>query len=120
VLCPCRALDSQAQGRTGVGGPGLSRRQRALYGLGMVFARYGWTRLSRLAAARHWGDLPLGSAGNAAWRAMRAAEKAHKLATLANFLAFLLDGKYRCAAGAGREEGRALGSGGGVGSHATV
>ena len=86
-------------GRSGVEGPGLSAAQRALYCLGAVALRYGWARLGHHAAARHWGDAS-GGAGAGGWRRrawglMRQAESAYRLASLANFLAFLRSGRYR-------------------------
>ena len=91
-----RAAAYAGGGRSGVEGPPLSWAQRAAYGLGAVALRYAWARLSHLAAAQHWGD-PAG----AAWRqrclvAMRRGESAYHLASLANFLAFLRWGRYRC------------------------
>ncbi|KAK9845945.1 hypothetical protein WJX81_006604 [Elliptochloris bilobata] len=82
-------------GRTGVEGPGLSCWQRGLYGVGSVFLRYAWARADQIAAAQHWGDLPLGSRGRRAWAAMRSAETAFRAASLLNFLVFLRYGRYR-------------------------
>ena len=39
-------------------------------------------------------------AGRQAWASLRLAEAAHRLASLANFLAFLRYGHYRCVHGA--------------------
>ncbi len=49
-----------AMGRSGLEGAGLSRCQRGLYGLGVVFLRYLWARADQFSAAQHWGDLPRG------------------------------------------------------------
>lgn len=83
-------------GRSGVEGPGLSGAQRSLYCLGAVVLRYAWARLGHHAAAQHWGDAS-GDAGwrPRAWALMRQAETAYRLASLANFLAFLRTGRYR-------------------------
>lgn len=82
-------------GKTGVEGPGLSTRQRLAYGLVLVGGRYVWARLSLLAAAQRWGDAEARSWRARAWRCMRRAEVAAKLASLANLLAFLRYGAYR-------------------------
>lgn len=86
-------------GRSGVEGPGLSRRQRGLYCLGAVVLRYAWARLGHHAAAQHWGDASGGSSDGGwrrrGWALMRRAESAYRLAALANFLAFLRSGRYR-------------------------
>jgi hypothetical protein len=43
-------------GRTGVEGPGLSRAQRAVFGLGYVGLPYLWSRLHRHAVQHEWGE----------------------------------------------------------------
>ncbi|KAL6771704.1 hypothetical protein ACKKBG_A27485 [Auxenochlorella protothecoides x Auxenochlorella symbiontica] len=78
---------------SGVGGPGLARSQKAMYGLGAVLLRYAWARTGHAAASG-------GSDGDGGWRAtawqvMRRAETAYRLAALVNAIAFLRAGKYR-------------------------
>lgn len=87
---------------SGVAGPGLSTPQKLGYGLGSVALRYAWARASHAAAGAD-PDAP-GWRGRA-WKAMRTLETGYRLAALANLLAFLRTGKYRCAGG------RASGSG---------
>lgn len=41
-------------GRTGVEGPGLSRMQRALFGLGDVLLPYAWAKASKAAMESEW------------------------------------------------------------------
>lgn len=103
-------------GRTGVEGPGLSRAQRILYCLGAIGLPYVWIKVNRLSAAGHWGDqISLTHPNDAlnsdfsnrwidsirmnwrgmCWKAMRRAEALHRLASLANLLAFLRTGRYR-------------------------
>ena len=53
-------------------GPGLTKWQRASWGLTFVFGRYLWGRLDSVAAAYHWGDQPEGSLAHTGWRAMQA------------------------------------------------
>lgn len=45
--------------------------------------------------AMHWGDRQEGSAAYKSWRAMQWIENVYRLASLANFVAFLRYGKYR-------------------------
>ncbi|KAK9853593.1 hypothetical protein WJX84_000025 [Apatococcus fuscideae] len=81
--------------RTGVEGPGLSLRQRSLYGMLAVAGRYLAGRAEASAAAEHWLDAPASSWRWRAWAGLRWAEAAHRLASLANALAFLRYGVYR-------------------------
>lgn len=83
-------------GNSGVGGPGLDRYQRVMYGIAMVFGRYMWSRLDAVAAARHWGDLPEGTWGARAWQSLRWAENVFQLGSLLNFIVFMRVGTYRC------------------------
>ncbi len=85
----------QVGGRTGVEGPGLSRWQRGLWGLGTVFMQYAWSRLDQVAAAQHWGDFDSSPGVQRAWKVLRSCETALSLASLLNFLVFLQQGKYR-------------------------
>ena len=85
----------QVGGRTGVEGPGLSKWQRGLWGLGTVFMQYAWTRMDQIAAAQHWGDIDSTPAVQRAWTMLRSCETAMNLASLLNFLVFLRQGKYR-------------------------
>ena len=68
-----------------------------LYGLGMVLVRYLWTRADLVTSAHHWGEQENAAWSRALWRAMRWTETAYKVGTVANFLAFLRYGQYRCA-----------------------
>ena len=88
-------LHVQVGGRTGVEGPGLSRWQRGLWGLGTVLMQYAWSRLDQVAAAQHWGDFDSSPGVQRAWKVLRSCETALNLASLLNFLVFLQQGKYR-------------------------
>lgn len=93
-----------AGGRSGVDGPGLSPLQRRLYCAGAVLLRYAWARLGHAAAASHWADSggwARGSWRRRCWELMQRGESAYRLASLANFLAFLRTGRYRSADGQG-------------------
>lgn len=81
---------------TGVEGPGLSRRQRLLFAAGSLGVRYGWHRLSHLAAGLDRGPAegPLSWRGGA-WAAVRGAEAAFRLASLLHLAVFLRTGAYR-------------------------
>ncbi|KAG2494254.1 hypothetical protein HYH03_007609 [Edaphochlamys debaryana] len=89
------AVDKELAGRTGVGGPGLTRAQRLGLGLGSVVLPYAWTRLCRTAEAGEWADAGEGSWRRRAWGAMRRAETALQVAALANSWVFLVRGDYR-------------------------
>lgn len=97
---PSGGLQELAGGRSGVEGPGLSALQRCLYCAGAVLLRYAWARLGHAAAASHWADSggwARGSWRQRCWELMQLAESAYRLASLANFLAFLRTGRYRLA-----------------------
>jgi peroxin-2 len=89
-------------GRSGVEGPGLSLQQRLAYAGGGVLAPYAWLRLHRAAAAQGWAQEQGAGRGAAAWRLLRRADAAHRLAALANLWLFLWQGRYRCVAGGAR------------------
>lgn len=91
------SLVLQVGGRTGVEGPGLSKWQRGLWGLGTVFMQYAWTRMDQIAATQHWGDIDSTPAVQRAWAMLRSCETALNVASLLNFLVFLRQGKYRQA-----------------------
>ena len=91
------SLVLQVGGRSGIEGPGLSKWQRGLWGLGTVFMQYVWTRMDQVAAAQHWGDIDSTPAVQRAWSMMRSCETALNMASLLNFLVFLRQGKYRQA-----------------------
>ena len=91
------SLVLQMGGRTGVEGPGLSKWQRGLWGLGTVFMQYAWTRMDQIAATQHWGDIDSTPAVQRAWTMLRSCETALNVASLLNFLVFLRQGKYRQA-----------------------
>ncbi|DBB13024.1 TPA: hypothetical protein ACH3X3_005760 [Trebouxia sp. C0006] len=95
--CQPNGVNSRTEvgGRTGVEGPGLSRWQRGLWGLGTVLMQYAWSRLDQVAAAQHWGDFDSSPGVQRAWRVLRSCETALSLASLLNFLVFLQQGKYR-------------------------
>jgi peroxin-2 len=81
---------------SGVGGPGLSRRQRVLYGAGAVFLRYVWQRASQAASnARFNTNNSSNSTSVRVWEGMKAAEAGYRIAALLNFFIFLKTGKYR-------------------------
>eukprot|EP00775_Hariotina_reticulata_P013226 gene13226-13357_t len=82
-------------GRSGLQGPGLSQQQKVAYAVGFVALPYIWSRLNRHAAQQEWGQQPGDLAGMRAWKLLRAADAAHKLAMLINLWIFLYQGKYR-------------------------
>jgi peroxin-2 len=80
---------------SGVGGPGLSRRQRVLYGAGAVFVRYAWQRASQAAANARFNTNNSSSTSVRVWEGMKAAEAGYRIAALLNFFIFLKTGRYR-------------------------
>lgn len=85
----------QRGGRTGVEGPGLTRWQKGLWGFGTVFVQYAWSRLDQIAAAYYWEDPDTPSLAQKVWLLARRCENLLNLASLANFVVFLYEGKYR-------------------------
>ena len=63
-----RGVQEAVWGRSGLEGPGLSQRQKVLYGLGAVFLRYIWTRADQAVASQHWGDEPRRWIANSSYR----------------------------------------------------
>ena len=75
--------------RTGVEGPGLSLRQRSLYGMLAVAGRYLAGRAEASAAAEHWLDAPASSwrwcipspvqfhASNSSWQDLHECRRSH-------------------------------------------
>lgn len=86
---------------SGVGGPGLTRRQRVLYGAGAVFLRYAWQRASQAATNARFNtnnnnnNNTSTSTSVRVWEGMKAAEAGYRIAALFNFFIFLKTGKYR-------------------------
>lgn len=95
VQADLAGASAQVGGRSGVEGPGLSKWQRGLWGLGTVFMQYAWTRIDQIAASQHWGDVDSTPAVQHAWTVLRSCETALSVASLLNFLVFLRHGKYR-------------------------
>ena len=75
-------------GNSGVEGPGMDAVQRRLYCLGSVFLRYFWTRCSHYVSSQDSWQYTV-------WRGMRQVEKVYRIASFANFIAFLHSGRYR-------------------------
>lgn len=57
--------------------------------------QYAWSRLDQVAAAYYWEDTDSPSLAQQAWILLRRCETVLSLASLANFLVFLYQGKYR-------------------------
>jgi len=71
----------------------LAEWQKVAYILMHVGGRWGWLRLSRLASTQDWSDQS--DWRSRAWTWMDKLEKIWKTASLANFLVFLYDGRYK-------------------------
>ena len=82
-------------GKSGMEGERLTTSQRLAAFAALAGGRYAWAKLSRAASVGRWADEQTHTARHRAWRLMRFAELAHGAAGLANFLAFLRDGKFR-------------------------
>ncbi|KAJ1966065.1 peroxisome assembly protein (Peroxin-2) [Dipsacomyces acuminosporus] len=75
---------------------GFSRRVH-LFGILSIGGSYAWTKLASALSLRGWADAPQGSARSKVWRLVDRIEKAVKVATLVNFLAFISTGQYKTA-----------------------
>jgi peroxin-2 len=73
--------------------PKLAKWQKLSYILMHVGGRWGWLRLSRLASTQDWSDQ--NDWRSRAWVWMDNVEKVWKALSLANFLVFLYDGRYK-------------------------
>ena len=82
-------------GKSGMEGERLTTSQRLAAFVALAGGRYAWAKLSRAASVGRWADEQTHTVRYRAWRLMRFAELAHDAASLANFLAFLRDGKFR-------------------------
>ena len=82
-------------GKSGMEGERLTTSQRLAAFAALAGGRYAWAKLARAASVGRWADEETHTAKHRAWRLMQFAELAHGAASLANFLAFLRDGKFR-------------------------
>ncbi|KAG9303734.1 hypothetical protein G9A89_018631 [Geosiphon pyriformis] len=73
----------------------LTKFQRMLYGALNVGGQYVWMRINRLMTAQGWGELRESEPRKIFWKFMQKAENIFRALSLANFLLFLYDGKYR-------------------------
>jgi peroxin-2 len=82
-------------GKSGMEGERLTTSQRLAAFAALAGGRYAWAKLSRAASVGRWADEPTHTARHRAWRLIQVAELAHGAASLANFITFLRDGKFR-------------------------
>ncbi|KAI8911931.1 Pex12 amino terminal region-domain-containing protein [Powellomyces hirtus] len=89
--------ESRHQGRlerSAVDAP-LSRWQKVAHALLFIGGRWGLLRLNRYATTHEWSEDAQSSWRNRVWRYLQKAHSVYKALSLANFLAFLYNGKYR-------------------------
>ncbi|KAJ1921557.1 peroxisome assembly protein (Peroxin-2) [Mycoemilia scoparia] len=75
--------------------PGLVTRRLYLFGLITIGGQYGWTRLNQYLLERGWADLPPNTWRHRIHSLIDKSEKLFKILSLANFLAFLANGRYK-------------------------
>jgi len=75
-------------------GPPIGPRKKLLYVFLTVGVRYGWARLERTLHAYRFPEAPLDSWRHVVWRIFCLVEKLVKVATAANLIAFLYQGRY--------------------------
>lgn len=73
----------------------LAFGQKLGFGITHVVGDWIWNRWSSFIVERGWGGFPIGSAKRAIYVLTRNIETLYRAAAIVNFLAFLLDGKYR-------------------------
>ncbi|CAG8657978.1 8119_t:CDS:2 [Ambispora leptoticha] len=73
----------------------LSKFQRISYGAMTIGGQYVWMRLNRLMTAQGWGEFAENDIRRVFWKFMQKIENIYRTLSLANFLIFLYDGKYR-------------------------
>ncbi|RKP27029.1 Pex12 amino terminal region-domain-containing protein [Syncephalis pseudoplumigaleata] len=73
----------------------LTKLQGGLFCVVHVGGRYAWRRASHSIAQLGWADLPAHDWRRKCWHAMQRAERIGRLLSLANFIAFLFNGRYR-------------------------
>ncbi len=73
----------------------LTKAQKISYGILTVGGQYAWTRISRIATNKGWGELEEDDIRNKIYKLLQYGEKYWKLFSLINFLVFLWNGKYR-------------------------
>eukprot|EP00899_Mesostigma_viride_P008302 jgi/Mesvir1/17473/Mv08747-RA.1 len=112
-----RKSGADAAGRTGLGGPPLTRLQKLLWGVCHIGGRYLWLRLNRMSVFQDVNS-PEGGYGDESgddndssravpprrwlaphtlrwlWFAMQRAEATYKCLSIANLIVFLYEGKY--------------------------
>ncbi|KAI9248640.1 Pex12 amino terminal region-domain-containing protein [Sporodiniella umbellata] len=72
----------------------LTKTQKVCYGMLTVGGQYAWTRASRTATDKGWGELDEDDYRNKMYRLLQQGEKYWKFFSFINFLIFLWNGKY--------------------------
>lgn len=72
----------------------LTKTQKITYGVLTIGGQYVWTRVSRMATDKGWGELDEEDIRNKIYRLLQYGEKYWKFFSFINFLIFLWNGKY--------------------------
>ncbi|CAG9465536.1 unnamed protein product [Pedinophyceae sp. YPF-701] len=72
----------------------LSRSRKVMYAVLTVGVRYGWARLEDLLTRHGFPEAPAGSWKAGVWRTLRWLERAVRVLSAVNFIAFLYEGRY--------------------------
>ncbi|KAI9101301.1 Pex12 amino terminal region-domain-containing protein [Phlyctochytrium arcticum] len=73
----------------------LSTWQKIAHAIAHVGGRWGWLRINRYATTHEWSERPEDDWRNKTWQYLQKGETIYKVLSLANFLVFLYNGKYR-------------------------
>ncbi|RIB20938.1 Pex12 amino terminal region-domain-containing protein [Gigaspora rosea] len=73
----------------------LTKSQKYAFSIMTIGGPYIWMRINRFVTAKRWSELNDDDARKIFWKCLQHLENLHKILSLANFLAFLYDGKYR-------------------------
>ncbi|CAG8553426.1 35269_t:CDS:2 [Gigaspora margarita] len=73
----------------------LTKSQKYAFGAMTIGVPYIWMRINRFVTAKRWSELNDNDARKIFWKCLQHLENLYKILSLANFLAFLYDGKVK-------------------------
>ncbi|PVU92078.1 hypothetical protein BB559_003861 [Furculomyces boomerangus] len=74
---------------------GSTKRRLYLYSVALVASNYGWQKLTFYLSDKRWADMPMNTMKYRVWRTVHLLEKVFRALTLANFILFISNGKYK-------------------------